>query len=173
MAKTDEEVREMCLDRSSTYIMKVIEEIRKISKTLATPSVHLMGLIESIRNVIDDLVVTYPIRIEFHEEGVIEKELDEKLQLDILRIVQEQLNNVIKHANASRATIHLTRQENEIALVISDNGEGCDTSIEKSGVGLINIRSRAEANHGWVKIVSRPGQGYTLKVILHLAAAAK
>jgi PAS domain S-box-containing protein len=171
MAKTDEEVREMCLERSSSYIMKVIEEIRKISKTLATPSVHLMGLIESIRNVIDDLVVTYPIRIEFHQEGIIEKELDEKLQLDILRIVQEQLNNIIKHAGASRATIHLARHENEITLVVSDNGEGCDTSIEKSGVGLINIRSRAEANRGWVSIVSRPGQGYTLKVILHLAAA--
>jgi PAS domain S-box-containing protein len=173
MAKTDEEVREMCLDRSSSYIMKVIEEIRKISKTLATPSVHLMGLIESIRNVIDDLVVTYPIRIEFHQEGIIEKELDEKLQLDILRIVQEQLNNIIKHARASRATIHLARRENEITLIVSDNGEGCDTSIEKSGVGLINIMSRAEANRGWVSIVSRPGEGYTLKVILHLAAVVK
>jgi PAS domain S-box-containing protein len=173
MAKTDEEVREMCLDRSSSYIMKVIEEIRKISKTLATPSVHLMGLIESIRNVIDDLVVTYPIRIEFHEEGIIEKELDEKLQLDILRIVQEQLNNIIKHARASRATIHLARREIEITLIVSDNGDGCDTSIEKSGVGLINIRSRAEANRGWVSIVSRPGEGYTLKVILHLAAVVK
>jgi len=173
MAKTDEEVREMCLDRSSGYIMKVIEEIRKISKTLASPSVHLMGLIESIRNVIDDLVVVYPIRIEFHESGIVEKELEERLQLDILRIVQEQLNNVIKHANATLAIIHLNRRENEIILVISDNGEGCDTSIEKSGVGLINIRSRAESNHGWVTIASRPGDGYLLKVILHLAGIAK
>lgn len=167
MAKTDEEVRDMCLDRSSGYIMKVIEEIRKISKTLASPSVHLMGLIESIRNVIDDLVVVYPIRIEFHESGIVEKELEEKLQLDILRIVQEQLNNVIKHANATLAIIHLNRLENEITLVISDNGDGCDTSIEKFGVGLINIRSRAESNHGWVTIASRIGEGYLLKVILH------
>ena len=173
MAKTDEEVREMCLDRSSGYIMKVIEEIRKISKTLASPSVHLMGLIESIRNVIDDLVVVYPIRIEFHESGIVEKELEEKLQLDILRIVQEQLNNVIKHASATLAIIHLNRWENEITLVISDNGQGCDTSIEKMGVGLINIRSRAEANHGWVTIASRPGDGYMLKVILHPAGIAK
>jgi signal transduction histidine kinase len=173
MAKTDEEVREMCLDRSSGYIMKVIEEIRKISKTLASPSVHLMGLIESIRNVIDDLVVAYPIRIEFYENGIVEKELEEKLQLDILRIVQEQLNNIIKHANATLAIIHLNRLENEITLVISDNGEGCDTSIEKLGVGLINIRSRAEANHGWVTIASKPGEGYMLKVILHPAGIVK
>jgi PAS domain S-box-containing protein len=173
MAKTDEEVREMCLDRSSGYIMKVIEEIRKISKTLASPSVHLMGLIESIRNVIDDLVVVHPIRIEFHENGIVEKELEERLQLDILRIVQEQLNNIIKHANATLAIIHLNRKENEITLVISDNGEGCDTSIEKLGVGLINIRSRAEANHGWVTIASRLGEGYMLKVILHPAGIVK
>lgn len=173
MAKTDEAVREMCLDRSSGYIMKVIEEIRKISKKLASPSVHLMGLIESIRNVIEDLVVVHPIRIEFHENGIVEKELEERLQLDILRIVQEQLNNVIKHANATLAIIHLTRLGNEICLVISDNGEGCDTSIEKLGVGLINIRSRAEANHGWVTISSRLGEGYMLKVILHPAGIVK
>ena len=173
MAKTDEEVREMCLDRSSGYIMKVIEEIRRISKALASPNVHLMGLMESIRSVIDDLVITYPIRIEFYENGIVEKELEEKLQLDILRIVQEQLNNVIKHANATLAIIHLNRLENEIILVISDNGDGCDTSIEKLGVGLINIRSRAESNHGWVTIASRLGEGYMLKVVLHLAGIAK
>jgi two-component system, NarL family, sensor histidine kinase UhpB len=173
MAKTDEEVREMCLDRSSGYIMKVIEEIRKLSKALASPSVHLMGLSESIRTVIDDLVVVHPIRIEFHENGIVEKELKEKLQLDILRIVQEQLNNVIKHANATLAIIHLNRLENEITLVISDNGDGCDTSIEKLGVGLINIRSRAEANHGRVTIASKLGEGYMLKVILRLSGAAK
>jgi PAS domain S-box-containing protein len=173
MAKTDEEAREMCLDQSSGYIMKVIEEIRKISKTLASPSAHLMGLIESIRNVIDDLVVVHPIRIEFHENGIVEKELQEKLQLDILRIVQEQLNNIIKHSKATLAIIHLNRLENEITLVISDNGEGCDTSIKKMGVGLINIRGRAEANHGWVTIVSRIGEGYMLKVVLHPAGIAK
>jgi signal transduction histidine kinase len=132
-----------------------------------------MGLLESIRNVIDDLVVAHPIRIEFHESGIVEKELEEKLQLDILRIVQEQLDNVIKHSNATLAIIHLNKRENEITLVISDNGEGCDTSIEKLGVGLINIRSRAEANHGWVTIASRIGEGYMLKIILHLAATAK
>jgi len=170
MAKTDDEAREMCLDKSSGYIMKVIEEIRKISKTLATPSVHLMGLIESIRNLLDDLVVMHLIKIEFHEEGIVEKELPEKLQLDILRIVQEQLNNILKHAKATHATIDLTRHENEIILLISDNGEGCDTSIERKGVGLINIRSRAESNHGWVTIASKPGEGYVLKVVLHLTA---
>jgi signal transduction histidine kinase len=142
-------------------------------KTLVRPSMHLMGLLESIRNVIDDLVVVHPIRIEFHENGIVEKELKEKLQLDILRIVQEQLNNVIKHSKATLAIIHLTRRETEVTLVISDNGEGCDTSIEKLGVGLINIRSRAEAHHGWVTIASRLGEGYMLKVVLNLAGIAK
>jgi signal transduction histidine kinase len=170
MAKTDDEIREMCLDKSSGYIIKVIEEIRKISKTLTTPSAHLMGLIESIRNLLDDLAVIHLIKIEFHEEGIVERELPEKLQLDILRIVQEQLNNIFKHSKATHASIDLTRHENEIILLISDNGEGCDTSMERKGVGLINIRTRAESNHGWVSIASKPGEGYALKVVLHLTA---
>jgi PAS domain S-box-containing protein len=167
LAKTDDENREMCLEKSSGYIMKVIEEIRKISKTMAIPSPHLMGLIESISNLVDDLVVIHPVKIEFHQKGIVENMLDERLQLDIFRMVQEQLNNILKHSKATRATINLTGQGKEILLVISDNGEGCDTSKEVTGVGLLNIRSRAESYRGKISVVSRPGEGYTLQVILH------
>jgi PAS domain S-box-containing protein len=167
LAKTDDESRGMCLEKSSGYIMKVIEEIRKISKTMAIPSPHLMGLIESINNLVDDLIVIHPVKIEFHEKGIVENMLDERLQLDIFRIVQEQLNNILKHSKATRATINLTGQGKEILLLISDNGEGYDTFQEVTGVGLINITSRAESYQGKVTVVSSPGEGYTLKVMLH------
>ena len=60
-------------------------------------------------------------------------DLDEKLQLNIFRIVQEQLNNILKHAKASDATIDLSRQENKIILLISDNGEGRYSERKKRG----------------------------------------
>jgi PAS domain S-box-containing protein len=167
LAKTDDENREMCLEKSTGYIMKVIEEIRKISKTMTIPSPNLMGLIESINNLVDDLIVIHPVKIEFHEKGIVENMLDERLQLDIFRIVQEQLNNILKHSSATRATIDLTRQGNELILLISDNGKGCDTSKEVLGVGLLNITSRAESYQGKVTVVSSPGNGYTLKVVLY------
>jgi signal transduction histidine kinase len=56
--------------------------------------------------------------------------------MTIFRIIQEQVNNILKYANARHATIHLSRQENDIILLIKDNGDGCDIIKEKSGVGI-------------------------------------
>lgn len=167
MAKTDEENREKCLDKSSGYILKVIEEIRRISKTLSTPSM-VMGLFESIKILLDDLTMIHAIKIEFRDAGIDEKDLDERLQLTIFRIVQEQLNNILKHAKATRATIDLIKEQNEIVLRITDNGVGCNISEEEKGVGNMNIKSRVELYHGRVTIVSKPGEGYDLKVVLPL-----
>jgi PAS domain S-box-containing protein len=167
LAKTDDENREMCLEKSSGFIVNVIEEIRRISKTMSTPGM-IMGLTESIKILLDDLITVHAIKIEFQEDGIIEEDLDEKLQLTIFRIVQEQLNNILKHANATYATINLTKQGNEIILLISDNGNGCDISKEGIGIGIMNIKSRAELYSGIVTTVSNPHEGYALKVVLRL-----
>jgi PAS domain S-box-containing protein len=167
MAKTDEENREMCLNKSSGFIVNVIEEIRRISKTLSTPGMN-MGLFDSIRMLLDDLIMVHALKIEFQTTGVVEENLDERLQLTIFRIVQEQLNNILKHAKATRATINLTRLANKIILLISDNGNGCNILEEETGIGISNIKSRAELYHGKVTIVSLPGEGYALKVVLPL-----
>ena len=110
---------------------------------------------------------TNPVKFKFHIEGIDEEEdLDENIQVDIFRIVQEQVNNIIKHADASQATIHLSRQANKLILIISDDGKGSDTLKEKNGVGIINIISRTELYNGSVLVASKPGKGYTLKVTI-------
>jgi PAS domain S-box-containing protein len=165
MAKKDEGKREICLEKSSRYIVNVIAEIRRISRTLATPVMHVTGLFDRIKILLDDLTLLYPVKIDFTTDGIHEEDLDEKLQLDIFRIVQEQLNTIIKHTKATRALISLAREANEIILLISDNGEGHDILKEKKGVDIINIRSRAELYDGKVTIVSRLSEGYKLKVV--------
>ncbi len=109
------------------------------------------------------------MRFDFDADGLSQEALDDKLQLTIYRIIQEQVNNILRHANATHASIYLSRQGNKIMLVISDNGKGCDIENEKNGVGIINIRSRAELYDGTVAIASRPGQGFELKVVLALS----
>ena len=164
LAKTDEEDRTMLLQKSSDYIVQVIEEIRDISKNLAAPRLNVMGLTESIRILIEDIMRIDSIQIQFREKGIQPAELTEALQLDIFRIVQEQLNNILKHANASQAEIHLTKTNRTVELVISDNGDGCDSTEKKRGVGILNIMSRADLYQGTVSILSHPGEGYVLKV---------
>jgi PAS domain S-box-containing protein len=168
LAKTDEENREMCLNKSSSHLMTVIEAIRKISKVLAFPEKQIMGLSESINILLDDLIVIQPLKIEFNENGIDETRLSEKVRLDIFRIVQEQLNNILKHAKASFAKINLTQHPSQIVLHIVDDGEGCEIPPNGSGVGIMNIKSRADSHNGKVTILSKPGKGFDLKVELSL-----
>ena len=164
LAKTDEEDRDMLLQKSADYIVKVIEEIRDISKNLAAPRLNVMGLAESIKILVEDVMRINPIKIQFQESGIDPAELNEALQLDIFRIVQEQLNNILKHANASQAEIQLTKTDHIVELVISDNGKGCEITADNKGVGILNIRSRADLYQGTVSILSHPGEGYVLKI---------
>ncbi len=169
-AKGDDADRQMYLDKSCGYIVDVINEISRISKSWATPGMDLIGLLNSIQVLLDDMTSTNPIKIDFHHSGIAIPDLDKKQQLTIFRIVQEQLRNIVKHSKATYAIINLTKQANGITLLISDNGVGCDLQKEKEGVGLINIRSRVEFYSGTVSVTSKQGAGYELQVTLPLAS---
>jgi PAS domain S-box-containing protein len=168
MAKTDEENYRTYLDKSSGFLVTVIEEIRRISKTLAPHSLHTMGMMGSIKMLLEDLAIVHPLDIQFHEDGIDEKELGEKLRVNIFRIVQEQLTNILKHSEATGAVIQLNMRGKQVTLLISDNGKGCDLSEERKGVGIRNIMSRAELCNGAVEIESSPGKGFKLKVMMQI-----
>jgi PAS domain S-box-containing protein len=164
LAKTNEENREIHLEKSAAFIVNVIDEIRRISKNLVIPGIHIISLSQNIKNLLHDLHKIYPIKIDFLFKRIKDTDLNEKHQLSIFRIIQEQLNNILKHSKASRATIHLSRLRDEIILIISDNGVGCDILKENNGVGIINIKSRVELLNGNVRITSSPKKGFELKV---------
>ncbi|MGZ5219377.1 MAG: PAS domain-containing sensor histidine kinase [Chitinophagaceae bacterium] len=168
MAKRFENNRDTYLDKSCELIVNVIEDVRKISKSLVIPDTTIIGLFDNVKNLLHDLSITHPINIRFQNGGIEERNIDAKLQVTIFRIIQEQLNNILTHSKATVATINLSSRGNEALLVISDNGTGCDILEEKNGVGIINIRSRADLYNGTVTIRSKPGEGYVLKVTLSL-----
>jgi two-component system sensor histidine kinase UhpB len=165
LAKTDELNRQVLLKKSVAYILNVIDEMRKIAKTLANPGNEL-GLFSSIHGLRDDLLIAQSLEIHFHANDIEEVNLNEKLQLTIFRIVQEQVNNILKHAEATNAVISLSRQANEVILTISDNGNGDSLLKNMQGVGIKNIKARAGLHNGTVKVVTLPGDGYELKVNL-------
>jgi PAS domain S-box-containing protein len=169
LAKTSDVVyRKELLTKSSSNIMTAIEEIRKLSKNLETQSIKDLGLCGSIRVLLEDAMMLNPIKFEFVHHEISEDDLNEKLKLNIFRIVQEQLQNIIKHSKATRAAVYLDGNTDEVELLISDNGQGFDISKQKMGLGIKNILARAETNHGKVNIDSEPGKGSRIKVIFHL-----
>jgi len=83
-----------------------------------------------------------------------------------VEIIQEQVNNILKHSQATKASISLSKEKNRTQLLIKDNGKGCDTAIGSNGLGLQNITTRAEICGGKAEIQSKPGEGFLLKVSL-------
>lgn len=169
-AMTDEDMRQELLERSTQLVSKAINEIRKISKSLITPGLREIGLIESIEDIIDDIQIGTPLRIGLDVHDLVEEEIEDKRKLTFFRIVQEQLNNIVKHARATEVRIRLTVEEDaDIVLTITDNGVGFDISRHRKGVGITNIISRVELFNGSVDLQSKPGEGCMLSVRIPLA----
>ncbi len=161
---------EHVIKRSSDIITSAIEEIRKLSKSL-TQSFHkeiglelsIEDLVESIRRLEQQLQVTLDYSMPFEEL------LDDKLKTTIFRILQEQLNNVLKHAEASVVHISIKQNPGLLTLQITDNGKGFDPEKKREGIGISNIASRAEVFHGQVTIDSSPGNGCKMSVNFRLS----
>ena len=92
--------------------------------------------------------------------------IESRKELMIYRVVQEQLNNILKHSKAENATIYLTKKGNNLLLTISDDGIGFDVHQRPKGIGVQNIKSRVEFYSGALDIISRPGEGCKFKIII-------
>jgi len=123
-----------------------------------------VGLQLSIEDLVESIRLSKKSDVSLRFSLRNEEELDNKLKTTILRIVQEQVNNILRHANASRITISLIRTRQHIKLSITDNGHGFDPSRNRSGIGLTNIINRAELFNGKATINSSPGKGCRLQV---------
>jgi signal transduction histidine kinase len=100
--------------------------------------------------------------------GDFDRKISDKEKLMLFRIIQEQVNNVLKHSSARNLIIELSLEEteNRIELNITDDGKGFNPEKikNKMGLGLSNIMSRADLFGGKVSIMSAPGQGCKLRV---------
>lgn len=166
LAKSDEKDRISLIKRSYDNIYDAINEIRSISRSLVPPSVGDLGLIESIEDLVGNIRATKKLYIEFCYGGDIDTLLGQKQKLMLFRIIQEQVNNVLKHANASNIVIELMIDGHMINLAVSDDGKGFDSEEVKNnkGVGLKNIASRTELFNGKINIVTAPNKGCKINI---------
>jgi len=144
--------------------MGAIEEIRKLSKSLITPIIKDIGLVEAIEGLAEDIMQVNPVTINLDAGELQQETLNEKFKLNVFRIVQEQVNNILKHAQAKQINIVFKQISHHIFICIHDDGIGFDTNTRKRGVGISNIFSRAGIYKGDVKITSAPGCGCKMEI---------
>lgn len=160
----EEDRRDELLERSLKNLDSAINEIRKMSKSLVPPSMKEDGLIDSVSDLVENMRVVNRFSIDFRCEKDDLHSLGEAQQLALYRIVQEQVNNIIKHSQASNVSIELNGKNGYVQLVIKDNGKGFDTTARSKGVGLSNMMNRIEVFNGKFELISAEGSGCTLKV---------
>ncbi len=154
------------VEKSREFILYSIKEIRKLSHTLLPPPLEDFGLKCSLNKLVDSIAETGSFKVSKRWNDFEEHVLERDQKLTIYRIIQEQLNNIIKHAEASHVIISLYISDDckKVGLQIKDNGKGFDPSERRNGVGLRNITSRAELYNGKVKVLSGIGKGCELRV---------
>lgn len=164
MALDDEQMRESLVRRSYENVSYAIEEIRKLSKSLVAPSLGDIGLFEALEDLTEEINLTKDLKVQLQYDVHQEKNMSTNLELMLYRIVQEQMNNIIKYAKASKVTIVLKTDSQGVFLSIADNGVGFNPSQKAKGIGLTNISSRVAFYSGTLAIISAPGKGCVLEI---------
>jgi len=142
---------------------KTIDDIRRMSNDLMPVVLNDFGLETAIRTLCENIEDVSRIGISF-TAGNIPENLDKKAMTYIYRIIQESLNNIVKHSCADKAEVKLFNDGHNINLMIKDNGVGFNvkTAHSGNGSGLYNIHERVNILHGNIKMVSEPEQGTTI-----------
>ncbi|MGC4232506.1 MAG: sensor histidine kinase [Niabella sp.] len=154
------------IESARELVSNSIYQIRSISKTLLGEKVSSIGIAEAIKNEVERIskLGLLTINLSFSRDHF---SLDDQKEIILFRIVQEALNNIIKHAAASIVNISLDDEADHLKILIEDNGKGFKLAGEStSGIGLMNMKNRAHTIGADLFIESTPGQGTSIKILL-------
>lgn len=157
------------LINASGLIDDTITEVRTISHNLIPAELNL-GLLKAIEDTAERIRFAGNVEVELNSNAIQlkEEELPIEQQITVYRIVQEILNNLIKHARATRISIDMNLIKNQLFVSIKDNGVGFDTSnlVADEGLGWKNLNTRVKFLSGELNIQSHNSEGTTVKIII-------
>ncbi len=155
------------LEEISGTTLQAINEVREITHNLRPYQLDRLGLAQSIRAITRKVSENSPMEFACHVDEI-DGIFDSESEIHIYRIVQEGINNVLKHSGASEATVVVKTTGGNLSISIRDNGRGFPTGAGETGngFGLSGIRERAEIMGGTARIDSSPDQGVSLLVQL-------
>ena len=164
MISSQPESEKEMAQKTMELIQQSITEIRHLSANLKPPVFEDYGLKEAIQNLLANIgrVQELKFSLEVDDEKC-NRYLNNEQKLMIYRIVQEQLNNIIKYANAQNVLIQIEIDPPLVMVSIKDDGVGFDADKLESGIGLKNIRGRLNLFNGNLDVISAPGKGCELR----------
>ncbi|WP_179345635.1 sensor histidine kinase [Winogradskyella ursingii] len=151
-------------DKTNRLIEEAYQKVRTVAHAKNSGVIAKQGLLRAVQQMADKVSTSNKIQIEVIDHGL-DNRLENSLELTLFRITQELITNIIKHANATEATIHLTNHEHSINIMVEDNGKGFDASQitkKNKGMGISSIDKRVEHLEGTMTIESEKNKGTTI-----------
>ncbi len=155
----------MQYEKANELLDQACIAVREISHNMVSGVLTKFGLIPALHELKQNLESTGELEIELIDYGFDDR-MNNDMEINIYRIIQELIGNILKHANAKEISIQLLKKENRINITVIDDGVGFDTDkmIHFSGMGIKGIQSRVENLQGEVVFDSGKGNGTTVTI---------
>lgn len=152
------------IELSEKYTREAVTEIRRLSHQLAPVSLKDISIREAFERLLASVNSRNLFKIKLNLEILPGQLMTNDLKINLYRILQEQLNNIVKYSKATEVTVTLTLHQGVISFSIYDNGLGFDIKTKSTGIGMENIRRRANLLSGEFRLNSAPGEGCEIEV---------
>lgn len=132
-----------------------IIEMRRVAHSMMPEALLKFGLVDALKDYTSNITDTGQLQVHFQTFGM-DHRIDQSLEVSIYRIVQELINNTMKHAEATTANVQLVKDEGQLSLSVEDNGKGFDSAALQTnkGAGLQNVYSRVASHNGHITVHS-------------------
>ena len=156
-------------ERSLDMLDTSIKELRRVAHNMMPEILTKFGLDEALKEYCNNINATNLLAVKYQPVGM-DIRIEKSTEIIIYRIIQELLNNILKHAAATEVIVQLVREEGRLSVIVEDNGKGFDTSLIKNnkGAGLTSIQSRVDYLKGGLDIHSSPGKGTLVNIELNI-----
>ncbi|MDF2193709.1 sensor histidine kinase [Paraflavitalea sp. CAU 1676] len=155
-------------ERGIDLLDSSISEMRRVAHNLMPEALVKFGLDTALRDFCSDIRQSVSIKLQYQSSGMENAVISSNTAIVIYRIVQELINNTLKHAGANTALVQLIKNESGITITVEDDGKGLDKARlqQPRGIGWSNIQSRIEYINGTMDIQSAPGKGTSILIEL-------
>ncbi|HTM92703.1 MAG TPA: sensor histidine kinase [Flavisolibacter sp.] len=155
-------------ERSMDLLDSSIKEMRRVAHNMMPEALVKFGLDTALKDFCNDVSNSGALTVNYQSINLGDKNIDQTTAITIYRIVQELLNNTMKHAAAKNAIVQLSSSNGQLSLTVEDDGKGFDTAILKQskGIGWDNIQNRVEFLKGKMDVASSPGKGTSVHIEL-------
>lgn len=153
-------------ERSLDMLDSSIKEMRRVAHNMMPEALVKFGLDTALNDFCEDVNKAGALRITYQSIGLENAAIEQSTATSIYRIVQELINNILKHASARTALVQVTRSDGHLSITVEDDGKGFDASVmnQSRGMGWLNIRNRVELLKGTLDVQSEKEKGTSVHI---------